>query len=97
MTSLNSLLQVNSEPPPDPRHRMWRRLQTVVFALFCLEMGIVLLLFPWSSLWDRNYFFSLAPQWAEIFASSYLRGAISGVGLVNVGIAVAEAWGLRSS
>lgn len=98
MTSPNSLLTENSNPSPEPRRRvrLWRRIQTLVFILFCLEMGIVLVLFPWSSLWDRNYFFALAPQWASVFSSSYLRGAISGVGVVNVWIAVSEAWRLRS-
>jgi len=83
-------------PPPSRGRRLWRRVQTVVFILFCLEMGLVLLLFPWSSMWDRNYFFTLAPGWALIFSSSYLRGAISGVGLINVWIALTEAWRMRS-
>ncbi|MBI3665976.1 MAG: hypothetical protein HY236_07085 [Acidobacteria bacterium] len=98
MTGPDRLLAVNSEnqsPPGQPR--LWRRLQSLVFILFCLEMGIVLVLFPWSHLWDRNYFFALAPQWTEIFLSSYLRGAISGVGVINVWIALVEAWRLRSS
>jgi len=84
------------EAPPHRPMRLWRRIQAIVFILFCLEMGIVLVLFPWSSLWDRNYFFTLAPQWGALFSSSYLRGAISGVGVVNVWIAVSEAWRLRS-
>ena len=75
MTSPDRLLTVNSEnqSQPGPHHRLWRRLQSLVFILFCLEMGIVLALFPWSALWERNYFFSLAPRWTEIFFSSYLR------------------------
>ncbi len=76
--------------------RLWRRIQTILFIVFCLEMGLVLVLFPWSSLWDRNYFFSLAPQWTVVFSSSYVRGAVSGVGLINVWIALSEAWRLRS-
>ena len=99
MISPNSLFTENAEPSPQSRSRfrLWQRIQTIVFILFCLEMGIVLVLFPWSSLWDRNYFFGLAPEWAPLFASSYLRGAISGVGVVNMWIAVSEAWRLRSA
>ena len=95
MASPNSVL---TEQPVEPRQpmRFWRRMQAIVFILFCLEIGIVLVLFPWSTMWDRNYFFALAPQWAPWFASSYLRGAVSGVGVVNVWIAVSEAWRLRS-
>ncbi len=97
MTSPNSLLTEDSQSPPPRRVKLWRRIQTVIFILFCLEMGLVLMLFPWSSMWDRNYFFTLAPHWARLFSSSYLRGAISGVGVVNVWIAISEAWRLRSA
>jgi hypothetical protein len=100
MTTPNSLLAAKApEPPEEPRApiSLWRRVQAVVFILFCLEMGIVLVLFPWSSMWDRNYFFTLAPRWAALFASSYVRGAVSGIGLVNVAIAVSEAWRLRGA
>ena len=92
MTSPDGILALKPEEPtePDPRQRLWRRIQAFVFILFCLELGLVLLLFPWSSLWDRNYFFSLAPQWGTIFSSSYLRGAVSGVGVVNLWVAGSE-------
>ena len=97
-TSRNSLLAPpGAGPSPHPgRSRLWRRIQNIVFIVFCLEMGLVLVLFPWSSLWDRNYFFSLVPSWAYVFSSTYLRGAISAVGLANVWIALSEAWRLRS-
>ncbi|HZS50489.1 MAG TPA: hypothetical protein VFA54_06505 [Bryobacterales bacterium] len=97
MASPSSLLAENSGDSQQRPLKLWRRIQTIVFILFCLEMGVVLVLFPWSSMWDRNYFFALAPQFGRWFASSYLRGAISGVGLVNVWIAVSEAWRLRSA
>ena len=71
MTSPNSVLTPTSAPPPPTRRSLWRRIQTILFIVFCLEMGLVLVLFPWSSLWDRNYFFSLAPQWSVVFSSSY--------------------------
>ena len=74
----------------------WRgRLQAILLILFCLEVGIVLVLLPWSSFWDRNYFCSLAPRWSYLLSSSYVRGAVSGLGLLNVWIAVAEFWRLR--
>jgi len=94
-TSPNGAL-ADSTPPAPRSSRLWRRIQTILFIVFCLEMGLVLLLFPWSSLWDQNYFFSLAPQWGMVFSSRYLRGAVSGVGIINVWIALSEAWRLRS-
>ncbi len=59
-------------------------LSQVVFLLFCVEVGLVLLLLPWTLLWDNNYFFSLQPQLSEFLLSNQLRGAVSGVGLVNL-------------
>ena len=98
MTNSEGLVRAEPAPasqPPRP-YSLWRRIQTILVIVFCLEMGLVLVLFPWSKFWEGNYFFSLAPQWAAVFASSYLRGAVSGVGLINVWIALSEAWRLRS-
>ncbi len=59
-------------------------LSQIVFLLFCLEVGLVLLLLPWTLLWDNNYFFSLQPQFSEFLLGNRLRGAVSGVGLINL-------------
>jgi hypothetical protein len=67
-----------------------------LFILFCLEVGVVLVLLPWSSFWDRNYFLTLTPRASIFFTSAYLRGAVSGLGLINVWIALTELWRLRS-
>ncbi len=56
----------------------------IVYLLFCFEVGSVLLMLPWTLLWDNNYFFSLQPQYSEIWLSNHLRGAVSGIGLVNL-------------
>ena len=65
-------------------------LSQIVFLLFCLEVGLVLLLLPWTLLWDNNYFFSLQPRCGSLLLSNYLRGAVSGVGLVNLWMGVEE-------
>ncbi len=66
-------------------------LSQVIYLLFCIEVGLVLLLLPWTLLWDNNYFFSLQPQHSEFWLSNHLRGAISGVGLVNLWLGLDEA------
>lgn len=48
------------------------------------------MLIPWSTFWDRNYFVELSPSIQAVLTSSYLRGAVSGLGLVNVWSALAE-------
>ena len=38
---------------------------------------------PWTPLWERNYFAALWP-WLDILMSNrFVRGAVSGVGLVT--------------
>ena len=64
-----------------------RRLLLVVFFL---EIGLVLIVVPWSAFWDRNYFAQLAPSLGALIANNFVRGAVSGLGLINVSAGVAE-------
>jgi hypothetical protein len=67
---------------------MANRLLRVVLLLVWLELGLVLILVPWSDIWEINYFVYQYP-WLGIFANSaYVRGAISGLGLLNVLLAL---------
>jgi hypothetical protein len=47
-------------------------------------------LIPWSAFWDRNYFVEAWGSAGQILTSNYTRGAITGLGLVNVWAALAE-------
>jgi hypothetical protein len=55
-----------------------------------LEAGLLLLLIPWSSFWDRNYFAESLPVLRRLMMNNFVRGGISGLGLVNIIAAVAE-------
>ena len=48
------------------------------------------MLIPWSAFWERNYFVEGSAALAVFFTSNYTRGAITGLGLVNVAAALAE-------
>lgn len=78
--------------PPAPKSRMsWgRRIEKVVLALFCLEVGGFLLIFPWVPQWSDNFFFAAADQLRPLFLSPYFRGAVSGLGALNLYLAVVE-------
>ena len=62
----------------------------LVLAAFFLEVGFVLLVVPWSSYWDRNFFVQAWPPLQAILTSNYVRGAVSGLGVVNVMAGVGE-------
>ena len=48
------------------------------------------MLIPWSAFWERNYFVEWSPVLAGVLTSNYMRGAITGLGLINVWSALAE-------
>ena len=39
---------------------------------------------PWSAYWERNYFAMTLPWLQPIVTNDYVRGAVSGVGLLNL-------------
>jgi hypothetical protein len=55
-----------------------------------LETGLLLILIPWSAFWERNYFFEWSSVLSGLMTSNYMRGAISGLGLINVWAALGE-------
>ena len=48
------------------------------------------MLIPWSTFWERNFFVEWSPALEALLTSNYVRGAISGLGLVNVAAALVE-------
>ena len=66
------------------------RLLHFAFALFTLEIGMFLVLFPWFESWTSNYFQNSLPFLEAVWDDPYFRGAISGLGLVNIYLATVE-------
>lgn len=48
------------------------------------------MLIPWSTFWDRNYFATAVPFVNDAISNNYVRGAVSGLGIVNIWAALAE-------
>jgi hypothetical protein len=49
-----------------------------------IELGLLLIVVPWSAYWERNYFAQLSPLVQSLVNNNYVRGAITGLGAVNV-------------
>lgn len=78
-------MQVASPPRiSHNRKPMLHRLLRVVILLIWLELGLVLILVPWSEIWEVNYFLYQYPVFGMFAKSPFLRGAISGLGFMNV-------------
>lgn len=56
--------------------------------LVWLDVGLVLILLPWSPFWEINYFLNSYPRLIPILLNPYLRGAVSGLGLADAFLAV---------
>jgi hypothetical protein len=82
-------------PAPRPPMRWYHKVSAVLFITFCLEIGIFLLIFPWTDYWDGNYFSGLFPALQPYWENAFLRGAISGLGVVNLYISFIEIFRLR--
>lgn len=81
--------------PAPPRYHWYHKVSALIFIVFCLELGMFLLVFPWSDLWDRHFLLSRVPELRQYWDNAYLRGAISGLGVVNLYIALVEIFRLR--
>ena len=78
---------------PSPSH-WYRKVGALLFVIFCFELGVFLLVFPWLDPWDNNAVADF--RWvADIWDSAYLRGALSGLGLLNIYISCVEVFRLR--
>ena len=80
---------------PGPRYRWYHKTSAVVFITFCLEIGLFLLIFPCTEYWEGNYFAAFVPEWHRYWDNMYVRGAISGLGVVNLYISFVEIFRLR--
>ncbi len=88
-------------PPPHRkpnRWELWRgRIFLVIFVLFCLELGIILTIAPWTDYWTNNSLLLSYPSAREFLMSGFVRGLISGLGLTDIWLAIAEAVRYRES
>jgi len=57
-----------------------------------LLTGVFLVLVPWSALWDSNYLLQPYPSVRALLLSGSVRGIVSALGLVNIVLAVDEAY-----
>jgi len=77
-----------SETPP--RRRWYQYLGPAIFALFCIELGVLLVLAPWIDLYERNVYQFIPLDWQRFFLSHHFRGGLSALGFLNFIIALNE-------
>jgi hypothetical protein len=82
-------------PVERPVYRWYHKMSAVLFITFCLELGFFLLIFPWTEYWDGNFFSAIIPEWHRYWENMYVRGAVSGLGMVDLYISFVEMMRLR--
>lgn len=55
--------------------------------MYFLEIGLILIFLPWMEMWDRNFTLFKINYIGDIMKNLYVRGAISGLGIVTIIIA----------
>lgn len=76
-------------------YRWYHKLAAVLLVTLCMAIGLFLLFFPWTDSWDSNYFSVLVPGWRQYWENMYVRGAVSGLGAVNLYVSLVEVFRLR--
>ena len=82
---------MNPQPAQPPRRSFASRMMGLAFVIVCFEVGVFLLVFPWLGIWEDNTVpATIAPWLADVWGNPFFRGALSGLGLVNVYISFVE-------
>jgi hypothetical protein len=95
------MMQPTPDPSVDSGHQSWfqktAKAFTILYILYSLEIGYVLLLLPWRSVWEHNPILYLFPQIGPIVTSPFFKGAIVGLGIDNILIGFYEIIRLKSA
>lgn len=68
-----------------------QRIFVIVYVLFCLELGIVMVALPWTPLWSNNSLLVHWPALRHFLELGFVRGAISGLGFLDLWLGIYEA------
>lgn len=76
---------------------MSAKVTVIIYILISFEVGILLLILPWySQFWEENFFLYLmtdrfhAPWLPNLMASGWVRGGVTGLGIVNILLGILE-------
>ena len=59
-------------------------IRRLLYVAFFLEVGLLLVVLPWSGFWLHNYFAAAWPPLRQLMTNNFVRGAVTGLGVVNL-------------
>lgn len=89
--------QLEAVPPAAAEAKVSRvsvwlhRLSLVIFVIFCIELGMLLTVLPWTRVWTDNSLLAAHPSWRALVQDNFARGVVTGLGLIDVWIGIWEA------
>lgn len=82
---------------------MSAKLTLVLFIMVCFEIGFLLVFLPWHRSWqDNNFLYFVtdrlgSPGLRQFILSGYVRGAVTGLGVINILIGIREIFNFPES
>src|SRR6266436_6135915 len=64
------------------------RVYRALLVVLAFEMGAMLLYLPWSGYWEQNFFLSYYPSLIPVVLPPSFRGAVSGLGVLDILLAL---------
>ena len=96
--TLTSTNLENPSPSPDPvtddsaEMPVWlQRVFVVVYVLFCIELGLVLITLPWAGSGLVTGYWHSGPALQRFMQLGFVRGAVSRLGLLGIWLGIVEA------
>ncbi|PYX05852.1 MAG: hypothetical protein DMG85_14520 [Acidobacteria bacterium] len=91
-----SVTALEREPPDDGKARtgieLWlRRLAVLTFVFVYASVGVFLVILPWRPEWTHNHLLLSYPGLRQFIASGFVRGVVSGLGMLDIWIGFWEA------
>src|SRR5512138_1148062 len=79
-------------PGATPRRLWLDRLALVLFVALCIELGVLLTVLPWyGRIWTDNSFIIVHPLLRAFAADNFVRGLVTGLGVINIWLGIWEA------
>jgi hypothetical protein len=76
---------------PEPAPVWLQRMSLVVLVMFCFYIGALMAVLPWSKqYWNHNGWLMAHPAVEAILDRGWVRGVITGIGLIDIWIGVSE-------
>ncbi len=91
-TNPNPALPTTQEPEhPRPAPIWLQRVSLLIQVMFCVYLGILLMILPWwPHLIDSNEFILSFPVLHTFLTYGAVRGILSGIGIVDIWIGISE-------